>query len=1008
VAQPTQLTPTEQDALVKQIGLAMLRVAPDDWEQLTVDYRAVGRYAESTGQVTFADGGTEPWTMPADLQGLFTRLRAGMYREGRGTWFNARYKLDHPSSYNLEYDREEPAWEHQPPPQAYPDDMRLFPRTDDNVPEWLRRRLAAAPQLPSGPPPGTPMPDRAPGPPRFRVARVFDGPGEDGRPSVNRPQVDEMDIQDILDYLDNAPLVGPARGYDVDRLDPNGQQSVPIAFHTDGTWIWPAAVNYFLREHDVAPEPDLVEHIRRMRFQLPQVDDQTRAAAQLFLGPPPPGPRPGPLPPQAPVPAPTRAMPVPVPKAPPGTPRAALPSQGPATQELDHLRVRLEDLDVPETAYRIGQPAGRGWTMEQTDEGWRVGWHDQDWVAPAMFEDVADASAFLLGKLLLDTDRWAAGPKNPELPAPPAGEFEPMSAPIEEFNPAGRSDFASAGAGRNPRADFTPPGNGRGDFGATGSDFAAAGRGDFTPPGTGRDELGSPGSGRNDFGAGAGRSAGSGRGDFGSRDELGASGSGRSEFGSGRDELGAPGSGRSDFGAGGYGEPAREEFGAGSASGFGESGRNDFGSGAGGYGEPGRSELGAGGFGESGRGEPGPNGVSSYGGPGRGEPGAGAGGGFGESGRGETGRGEFGAGGAGGFGEAGHGETGRSEFGAGAGGFGEAGRGESGAGGAGGFGEPARGESGSGGFGEPGRGEPGRGEFGSGGAGGFGEAGRGDFDSRGANGSGGFEPGRSESGRGVNGTGGFGESGRGEFGANGTGLSESGFGAAGGERDEFGAGRKDRGANGAGGFGGSGGREEFGTRVVGPPPGTPGYTSPSPVGPGGPVGPPPGTPGFSPPPGTPPRGEPAHTMAMEPPSRGEQQSTAHSPRPASGGAAAAPPGSEWPITPLPGEPPLTLFRGKRMIELEPGMEFDRFGDDEGNLVYAVGTPFSERSLVPEWIDRPYHVYRVRQPVQVLTGAAIPWFDQPGGGTAYLLPDTIGDLVAHGRIMEVDSGDPPRS
>ena len=801
MAQPTQLTPTEQDALVKQIGLAMLRVAPEDWEQLTVDYRAVGRYAESTGQVTFADGGTEPWTMPADLQSLFARLRAGMYREGRGTWFNARYKLDHPSSYNLEYDREEPGWDHQPPPQAYPDDMRMFPRTDDNVPEWLRRRLATAPPPgPPGPPPGAPMPDRAPGPPRFRVARIFDGPGEDGRPSVNRPQVDEMDIQDILDYLDNGPLVGPARGYDTDRLDPNGQQSVPVAFHTDGTWIWPAAVNYFLREHDIAPEPDLVEHIRRMRFQLPQVDEATRAAAQAFLGPPPPGPgpRPGPPPPApAPAPAPTRAMPVPAPvpspkmspvSAPMSPPRAALPSQGPASAEIDHLRTRLEDLDVPETAYRVGQPSGRGWTLEQTDEGWRVGWYDQDWVAPAVFEDVADASAFLLGKLLLDTDRWAAGPKNPELPPlpppPPDHGFDPMPSPAEDFEPmaAPIEDYNGSGAGR-------PPGSR--DFGSQ-DDFAARDSGpgrDFTPPG--RDDFAAAGSGR-DFGS---------PGDF--------AGSGRD---SGRD-FAAPG----DFASSGAG---RDDF---AAAGAGRDSGRDFGS---------------------------------------------------------------------------------------------------------------------------------PGEFGSAGAGrdGFGGPGRDDA-----------------------------------------------------ERDEFGTGRND--------FGGSG-REEFVTRIVGPPPGTPGFTPPSPS---GPVGPPPGTPGFTPPPGTPPRGEPAHTMAMEPPSRmeppspprGEQAATVLAPRPTNG-AASAPPGSEWPITPLPGEPPLTLFRGKRMVELEPGTEIDRFGEDDGNLVYSAGTPFSERSLVPEWIDRPYHVYRVRQPFQVLTGAAIPWFDQPGGGTAFLLPDTIGDLVAQGQLVEVDSGEPPRS
>src|SRR3954452_17429566 len=98
--QPTPLDPTEQDALVKQIGLAMLRAAPADWDQITVDYRAVGRYFEAEGELTFADEHTADWPVPPEIAGMFARLRAGMYREGRGTWFNARYRLDHPSSYN--------------------------------------------------------------------------------------------------------------------------------------------------------------------------------------------------------------------------------------------------------------------------------------------------------------------------------------------------------------------------------------------------------------------------------------------------------------------------------------------------------------------------------------------------------------------------------------------------------------------------------------------------------------------------------------------------------------------------------------------------------------------------------------------------------------------------------------------------------------------------------------------------------------------------------------------
>lgn len=121
-----------------------------------------------------------------------------------------------------------------------------------------------------------------------------------------------------------------------------------------------------------------------------------------------------------------------------------------------------------------------------------------------------------------------------------------------------------------------------------------------------------------------------------------------------------------------------------------------------------------------------------------------------------------------------------------------------------------------------------------------------------------------------------------------------------------------------------------------------------------------------------------------------------------------PPPAEWPIQPLNGEPPLTLFRGKRMLELQPGTEVDRFGGPEGNLTYVAGTPFEQRSLVPEWVHRPYHLYRVTRPLQALTGGAIPWFDQPGGGTAYLLPRAVEELLSNGDLVEVDQAEPPVS
>ncbi|SDD17020.1 glycohydrolase toxin TNT-related protein [Actinokineospora iranica] len=310
MAQPTQLNPTEQDALVKQIGLALLRAAPAEWASVSVEYRALGRYRETAGRVTFRDETVADFPVSPDIAMLFSRLRAGMYREGRGTWYNARYQLDHPSAYNLEYDRDEPRWITPPPPPAYADDLRTFPRDEENVPDWLIRRLASLK-------------------PPFRMARIFDGQAPGGRPAINRPPLDETERDDLQHYLDSAPVVLPGRGFDTDHLDEEGRLAVPVAFHTDGAWIWPAAVNYYLRVHGVPPEPDLVDHIRRTDFTVPEVDDNSRAAAAAFVsrGPARP-PRPGGVPAAGGLGGPPRAA-AESPAAPPRTPDPAEPAPTP-------------------------------------------------------------------------------------------------------------------------------------------------------------------------------------------------------------------------------------------------------------------------------------------------------------------------------------------------------------------------------------------------------------------------------------------------------------------------------------------------------------------------------------------------------------------------------------------------------------------------------------------------------------------------------------------------------
>lgn len=129
--------------------------------------------------------------------------------------------------------------------------------------------------------------------------------------------------------------------------------------------------------------------------------------------------------------------------------------------------------------------------------------------------------------------------------------------------------------------------------------------------------------------------------------------------------------------------------------------------------------------------------------------------------------------------------------------------------------------------------------------------------------------------------------------------------------------------------------------------------------------------------------------------------------PSSGGQPVQNPAAQANIQPLSGEPPLTLYRDRQQVMLQPGTELDRFGEPSGNVTYAFRTPYSNRSLPPQWANRNYFAYRVQRPLQVLRGSAVPWFEQPGGGTAYVLPTSVEELLAEGVLVEMPPTEAPR-
>lgn len=120
----------------------------------------------------------------------------------------------------------------------------------------------------------------------FTMARVFDSvdPATGPRFAPDRPRLaGGGERERILAYLRAGTVVLATTGTMPDIVDPGRGATVPMSFRTDGTWIWTDTVTYYLAEHDVGPDPQLVAHIRAVDGPPPPADDATVVRARAAL-----------------------------------------------------------------------------------------------------------------------------------------------------------------------------------------------------------------------------------------------------------------------------------------------------------------------------------------------------------------------------------------------------------------------------------------------------------------------------------------------------------------------------------------------------------------------------------------------------------------------------------------------------------------------------------------------------------------------------------------------------
>ncbi|SFP85247.1 Protein of unknown function [Amycolatopsis arida] len=382
-------------ALLRAIGRTMVGTLPSGWQRVAAQFRQVGDYAELEVRAV-ADDAVVSLPAPPELGQLFGRLRAAMYQPSTGTWFQGTYTLDSSANFDFDFDTEsEPHWRLPPGadgragPRAYDAELEHYPRDRKQVPRWLAARA------------GLPLDVM------LRQARVVDAHTDGEPPVVNRQPLPPDEVRAVLGYLYRAPIALTRPGTLPDIFAPANPPDVPDAFHTDGTWIWPAAVPHYLRRYGLPPEPELLEHIRANQHRPPYVDATLRATAEAeILG--------RPHPPQSPADLPeTGAQPV-IERG--GEPPANLR----AADVLATLRRRLAEHGVPESAYRIGAAAEGAWSLRRTERGWEVGrTMDGALVDAQHFPRIEPAARALLGTLLLYPGR-AAPPEEAETAEPAA------------------------------------------------------------------------------------------------------------------------------------------------------------------------------------------------------------------------------------------------------------------------------------------------------------------------------------------------------------------------------------------------------------------------------------------------------------------------------------------------------------------------------------------------------------------------------------------------------------
>ena len=134
--------PPEELEAISKISSELSEHLPDDWRSARFVVMFMGIYGMLNIYIKKEGGRIVQIELPANFMMKSMELRAGMYKENEGSWFPWELRLWSEGRFKSRFNYDEcPPFSFSPGPEDFLEEMEIFPRGEEFIPDWLRVAL---------------------------------------------------------------------------------------------------------------------------------------------------------------------------------------------------------------------------------------------------------------------------------------------------------------------------------------------------------------------------------------------------------------------------------------------------------------------------------------------------------------------------------------------------------------------------------------------------------------------------------------------------------------------------------------------------------------------------------------------------------------------------------------------------------------------------------------------------------------------------------------------------